>query len=158
MVGFIYHFYSFIKKDFFSKSINFKEKYGNGWVAITGSSEGIGFGFAEQFAKINHKILFISRNEQKLKSAANELSSKYPNATIKYEIFDFNKDYNEEDIQCLKNLFLPYINDEISILFNNVGAFEDGYLIDMKNEDVNKLINVNSKAPVFVSKIRYRAY
>lgn len=153
IIKLIFRVFSFIRTYFFSRPINFKEKYGNGWVVVTGASEGIGFGFAEQFARLNHKVLLISRNEEKLKKAVNELNTKYPNAIIKYEIFDFNRDYNEEDINSLKKILSTYIKEEICILFNNVGTFEGGYLSKMKDEGINKVINVNAKASVFVSKI-----
>ena len=75
IIGFIYSIIILIKiakwfvKYFFPSKVDFKTKYGDGWVLITGGSEGIGFAFAEEFAKQNFKILLISRSEDKLKKA-----------------------------------------------------------------------------------------
>jgi len=39
----------------------------NSWAVITGASEGIGWGFAEQLAKRGFNIVIISRTEKTLK-------------------------------------------------------------------------------------------
>jgi hypothetical protein len=58
--------------------LNLRERYGAGtWVAITGGSHGIGYGFAEEFANMGFNIILIARNQEKLSDAANRLADKY---------------------------------------------------------------------------------
>lgn len=142
---------SWMKKNFFSFSQDLKGKYGDGWVVVTGGSEGIGFAFAEEFAKQNFKILLISRSEGKLKKAKTELEQKYPNTTIEYISFDFNKNYSDEEVKDLESKLNNY--EDISVLINNVGKIVRQNLGDQKNSDINDMINMNIRSMVFTTKI-----
>lgn len=142
------------KKYFLPSSNNLQQKYGNGWVIITGGSEGIGLSFAGTFLEAGYKkILLISRSEQKLKSAQETLSSKHPDAEIKYLSFDFNKDYSSsDDVEELKKA-ISSACDDISILVNNVGTITREKLVDMPDDKIHAMINVNIFSLIFVTKI-----
>ena len=49
------------------------KKYYDGWVVVTGSTDGFGKQIALEFAKRGFNIIQISRNEEKLKKTEAEL-------------------------------------------------------------------------------------
>ncbi len=53
-----------------------KKKYGD-WALIAGASEGIGYSFAEEFAKQGIHLFLIARREDVLKETADKLEKKY---------------------------------------------------------------------------------
>lgn len=142
----------FIYKFIIKPKNKLKEKYGDDWVIITGGSEGIGFGIACSFAKRGHKICIISRSENKLISARDSILKKYPNAIIKYIMYDFNKNFNESEISELESKFNEF-EGKISILVNNVGQITEKVLLEYDNQRINSVINVNIKSIVFLTKI-----
>ena len=143
--------FSWIKKNLFSSSQDLKAKYGDGWVIVTGGSEGIGYAFAEEFAKQNFKICLMARSEEKLKKAKDSLVSKYPGATVTYISFDFNRTFEEKDIKELESILSDY--QDVSVLINNVGKICRINLCDQKNSDINDMININIKSMVHITKI-----
>ena len=76
-------------------SINYKERFGE-WAVITGCTQGIGKGYAEQMAKRGMNIVLISRSQSKLEAVASELSNKY------------GKFLCNNYLVILKNIFLFY--------------------------------------------------
>lgn len=50
---------------------DFKERYGaHSWAVITGGSDGIGLGFAEELAEKGFNICIMARNNEKMKKTA----------------------------------------------------------------------------------------
>ena len=59
---------------FLLKELNLIERYGKGtWALITGSTDGIGFGFARNLAKRGFNIVLCARNPEKLKKRKKEI-------------------------------------------------------------------------------------
>lgn len=102
-------------------SEQFKPKE-NSWAVITGSTDGIGLAYAQDFLKRGYNLLLISRNPDKLNNVKEELESKY-NKKGK-EIRVYAADFSKTDIY-------PGIEKElkrlprIDILINNVGMSYD---------------------------------
>ena len=149
----IYNFVSWIYKSFLLPPVDFKKEYGDGWAVITGGSDGIGFAFAEEFLKQNLKICIIARNEEKIKKVIEQLKEKYKNGNVKYIVWDFDKRYTNEEINELKNKFSSELNNDISILYNNVGNVARGKLTELSNEEIQTMFNINIAAPTFITKI-----
>ena len=60
---FLTHFYY---RYTFNK-LEFKERYGaNCWALITGFTEGIGYSFAQEFAKLKYNLVLVGRNKTKI--------------------------------------------------------------------------------------------
>lgn len=102
----------------FTSKADFK-KYQGSWAIITGSTDGIGLGYCEFFAKQGINIIQISRTPSKLTQVATDLNSKY-GVQVKNIARDFS--------QCTKDpkkFFTEIFNEigdlDVKILVNNVG-------------------------------------
>jgi 17beta-estradiol 17-dehydrogenase / very-long-chain 3-oxoacyl-CoA reductase len=58
------------------------ESFNHGWVAITGATDGIGRGFADEFAARGFKVILISRNLDKLRSVSADIQRVTDNRNI----------------------------------------------------------------------------
>ena len=96
-------------------------KYGKGsWVIITGSTDGIGKGFAYSLAKQGFNIVSISRTPSKLSELSTDLTSKYG-----IKVLDIAKDFSEctkDPIQFYSDIYSKTSGLDVSILINNVGT------------------------------------
>lgn len=104
-------------------------------IIITGASDGLGASIARELKGEN--LILISRNEEKLKTLANELN-------CKYYVCDL-KDYNS-----IENI-VKQIND-VDILINNAGIWLAGDLEENTFEQISDCIDVNTKAPIYMTK------
>lgn len=133
-------------------------KYGQGsWAAVTGSTDGIGLGFARTLAKYGFNIVLISRNPEKLAKTAEEISRLH-SVQVRTVVADFSK--------CTENPseFFGRIDEEtrdldVSILVNNVGLASLGrfHEIDV-NQGIIGLMHVNTWPMVYLSKIFLRRF
>ncbi|EMC96926.1 hypothetical protein BAUCODRAFT_147123 [Baudoinia panamericana UAMH 10762] len=94
------------------------------WALITGSSDGIGKGFAEEFCQRGFNVILHGRNETKLNNLRTTLLAQYPGRQIRILVFDVSHDLNDPTklptaIAALKDL-------KIRILVNNVAALPLG--------------------------------
>ena len=159
-IGILFSLYMLIKlfkwiyKYFLLSIPDFKKKYGDGYVIITGGSSGIGFSFAKQFIKLNFKILLISSNQQKLIKAKQELEK--INSTQKVQIlaFNLNQPFDDKTIEEFDKKITGILSgEEISILINNAGVITRKYLCDVSDEQIRSMIYVNSISVTFLTKI-----
>ena len=90
-------------------------------VIITGASKGIGKAIAEIFAANGHNLFLCSRGEVTLYKTVEELTTKFPAATIKAKPFDLSK---KEQAIAFGNWCLSFAVPDI--LINNAGLFEPG--------------------------------
>ena len=149
------NFFQWTYKHFISSLFNndLASKYGKDWVIITGGSSGIGLSFAKQFTKLGFKVLIISSNETKLTNVKTELLNLYENSTVDYIQYDFNRKYTEDEVTNLSKLIKEKTEGNISILINNVGALKRDHLLNLTNEEINKMININVTSVTFLTKI-----
>ncbi len=107
---------------------------------ITGASRGIGRKIALQFAKEGANIVLNYRSSEeealKLKEELDKLGSN--TLIIKADVSNF--DEAENLIKEAKNTF-----GKVDILVNNAGITKDTLLIRMKEEDFDKVIEINLK-------------
>jgi len=101
----------------------YKYKHNNQdpWAFVSGSSDGIGLGLAQELASSGFNIILHGRNPTKLEAAKNSILSEHPNIQVRYIIADICLPGNQlltkiqEIIDQLKDLHL-------TILINNVGG------------------------------------
>jgi short-subunit dehydrogenase len=86
------------------------------WVLITGATQGIGYEFARQFAAAGWQMVFVARDEARLREVADELSARH-GVTIKTMVKDLS--YSTAAQEIFDELQREQI--VISILVNNAG-------------------------------------
>lgn len=120
----------------------FTKKYGQ-WAIITGSTDGIGLGFAKDLASRGHSIVIVGRNDKKLTNTKLELEQ-VPNVgqviTVKIDM----SDASIENYQRARKIIDPD-NRDIGILINNAGlAPEITCRFHNHNEQYDRdIVNVN---------------
>jgi len=108
-------------------------------VVVTGSSRGIGKAIAQGFFNQACKIALISRCEEDLKLAQNEIGNNSENVKIyPCDISSF------EEVQ---NVFKNIISDfgVIDVLVNNAGLTKDNLVLRIKEQDWDMVLDVNLK-------------
>lgn len=111
------------------------------WALVTGATDGIGFGFAEELSERGFNVFLHGRNREKLSRRQEELQVKFPN--IKYKIIVSDAANIHEDV----NLILNEIGDaSLTVLVNNVGGENQSYrgLTELSYQDVRTTINTNA--------------
>lgn len=122
-----------------------QEKYGNGWVVLTGGTSGIGLSFAQQLSKAGYNICIISRDKQKLTSTCQDLET-YNGVKTKHIQYDFADSFDENSITQLKQKINDTLgNENVSILINNVGIqnTSDSYYKFLKPKELINYVSVN---------------
>ena len=130
------------------------KKYGIGsWALITGSTDGIGLGFAKVLAKNGFNIILVSRTPEKLEKVAEDLR------THSVEVLTIAKDMSK----CPENPteFFTDIDNrtrdlDVSILVNNVGIGHPGYFHETSPQEVLNQNALNLWPIVYLSKIFIR--
>lgn len=133
------------------KSVNLK-KYGPGsWAVITGSTDGIGKGFAEELAKQGFNIYQIARNPDKLMDCEAELISKY-SVQVFSRTWDFLK--CSPHLETFTQVITQDLSDkDVSILVNNVGAVKPGYFHEASLPKLNEMLTLNCMPIVYISRL-----
>jgi len=123
---------------------DFKSKYGP-WALVAGASEGLGAAYAEALAKRGLNLVLIARRLEKLETLSNELKNKYP-IEIKYHALDL------ADSAQTKS-FVAQLEINIGLLVYNAAFAPIGYFENISGENLEKIVDVNIKAPLLLSKL-----
>ena len=104
---------------------------------VTGASQGIGRGVALALAKAGAKVALAARNEEKLKSVVDEISSAGGEAAaFKIDVA------NEEEIKSGVKAAIERFG-KVDILVNNAGVTRDTLVMRMKRADWDAVLNTN---------------
>jgi 17beta-estradiol 17-dehydrogenase / very-long-chain 3-oxoacyl-CoA reductase len=141
----------FINLAFFSHLDINQFKYG--WVAITGASDGIGKGFAQELYNQGFKLILIARNPEKLAQTREEIEQKGTSTTtpeVEIVVADFSTSHHnpEEFYTQLASHLSRY---EISVLINNVGVMYRDSLETQDLKDIESMLAVNLYPMTFLS-------
>ena len=118
--------------------INFEGKK----ILITGATGGIGNSLIKKFVSLNGTVLATGTNIEKL----DVLKDEFPNIhTLKFDISDHTKidEFIENASSQLSGL---------DILVNNAGITKDNLSLRMKNEEWQKVIDINLTSTFYLSK------
>ena len=111
-------------------------------ILVTGATGGIGGAIVNNFLSLDATVLGTGTNAEKLDS----LKSKYPNLLT--EQFDISKhDKIEEFIDKIYSSM-----NGLDILVNNAGVTKDNLSLRMKNEEWQKVIDVNLTSTFYLCK------
>lgn len=115
-------------------------------VIITGASEGVGAATARQFAAAGAKLMLVARGKKKLEAIAEELRDK-----TEVQIFAMDVADTDACVNVFKKTDFEF--GRVDILVNNAGFHSRGDVTDVSWEDLGKMIDVNLKAPIILSRI-----
>ncbi len=114
---------------------------------VTGGSRGIGRAIAEALADDGYQILltYVSR-PQEAEAVVAELRAKGAQAACTC--------LNVSDADAVCAFFRDNVKDKVNLacLVNNAGITKDGFLIRMKDEDFDAVINVNLRGTFVASR------
>ncbi|MDA9721355.1 3-oxoacyl-ACP reductase FabG [Candidatus Pelagibacter sp.] len=119
--------------------INLKDKN----IILTGATGGIGTSILDVLVNAGANILATGTNETKLEN----INNKYKNVEVKKMDLTQHADI-EEFINYSDNLF----KNKIDILINNAGITKDNLAIRMKDDEWQKVIDVNLTSTFLLSK------
>ena len=111
-------------------------------ILVTGATGGIGGAIVSNFLSLDATVLGTGTNGEKL----NLLKSKYP--SLLTEQFDISK---HEKIEEFINKVYSSM-DGLDILVNNAGLTNDNLSLRMKNEEWQKIIDINLTSTFYLSK------
>jgi hypothetical protein len=96
------------------------------YALITGGSSGIGYAYAEEWARKGYNILIVSNREDLNAEAQNRLQTQFPNQQIRTRYQDLTLP------EAAQDLFDYCENEEllVEVLVNNAGMFYFGAAID----------------------------
>ena len=118
--------------------INFKNKK----ILITGATGGIGEYLVKKFISLDGEVLVTGTNEKKLENLKNEISNR---KVIKFDLS------NHSEIESFVNDAISKLNG-IDVLVNNAGITADNLSLRMKNEEWQKVIDINLTSTFYLCK------
>jgi len=116
-------------------------------IVITGSSKGIGFALAKEFAKNGDQIIISSRNQDSVNRAIDEIKTIFPETEIYGTTCDVTK---SEEIEALVNFSDGKLSG-IDIWINNAGTsgFYYGNLTNWGNETLDQVVKTNILGTIY---------
>ncbi len=115
----------------------------NGYCSIvTGAGQGIGFALSKGLAHRGSHLVLVDLNAEKLEQAAEELRSiGVKVATVATDVSA--EDAPEQMIEAAKSL-----SDRIDVLINNAGIMGYATMLDITEEQWDKMYGINLRAPM----------
>jgi len=120
--------------------------FNNKTVIITGGSEGVGAATARMFAEAGANLMLVARNKKNLDAIAEELRPK-----TRVEVFAMDVSDAEACVDVFKKTAFEF--GGVDVLVNNAGYHKRGNVEDVEATDLGKMIDVNLKAPIMLSRI-----
>ena len=112
-------------------------------IILTGATGGIGHSILENLIFTGANVLATGTNEDKL----NLIKEKYKN--IRTEKFDIS---NHSEIENFINKANESLGGKVDVLINNARITRDNLSIRMKDEEWNKVIDINLTSTFLLSK------
>jgi len=117
------------------------------WALITGASDGIGLGIAEELSRQGFNIILHGRNEGKLNAVSSHLGSKFPER--QYRLLVADAATFPPTSSAYTELLAPVKDLNITVLVNNVGNVGGvtnksiRSVADWPDDEVEALMNIN---------------
>ena len=118
--------------------MNFKNKK----ILVTGATGGIGDSIVKKFLSLDASVLGTGTNNEKLEA----LKKNYPKIeTVKFDISE-----HEKIDDFIENVFSKL--GGLDILINNAGITKDNLSLRMKNDEWQKIIDINLSSTFYLCK------
>ncbi|MCJ1318006.1 hypothetical protein MMC15_003333 [Xylographa vitiligo] len=133
--------YSFLRPSSLPK---FQHGPKDSWALITGASDGIGYGFAEELSAHGFNVILHGRNKLKLEKCAAKLAQDFPSRKFRSFVADASagSSPSEESLKLISDI-------QLTIVINNVGGTHPlsapfKSLEEHTPEEIEKVINLNA--------------
>lgn len=93
---------------------------GSPWALVTGASDGIGVGFAEELASQGFNVILHGRNAEKLQTVSETLQAQFPGRKFKILVLDAVQDAGNVD--KIQAALAEFKDLNLKVLINNVGG------------------------------------
>lgn len=93
---------------------------GSPWALVTGASDGIGVGFAEELAWQGFNVILHGRNAEKLQTVSETLQAQFPGRKFKILVLDAVQDAGNVD--KIQAALAEFKDLNLKVLINNVGG------------------------------------
>jgi len=114
-------------------------------VLITGASRGIGLAIANKLAN-QYELILHATNEQ-------SFTRPIPNSSI------ISADFSDpEQVTAFCKRLKKEHGDELYAIINNAGVTLDNSIIFQSEKDIDKMLNVNLKAPIMICKTAMKIF
>lgn len=136
----LYYLGHYLYLMFLCKELPLLKRYGSkSWALITGSTDGIGWNFANSLGSRGFNIILTGRSKEKLTERAAELRKAFSGIDVDTVQVDFAEDDQVDNfLGSLKST-----TKDISVLVNNVGTLCSSRMGDGAPADLKKAIKVN---------------
>jgi 17beta-estradiol 17-dehydrogenase / very-long-chain 3-oxoacyl-CoA reductase len=139
------------------KALNrFSSPNGTSWALITGSSDGIGKGFAEELCSRGINVILHGRNESKLDTVRKQLLEQWPKRQTRILVLDASADASDD--YKLQEAARSLEDIELRILVNNVGG--NGSVTPLwaplsarSSSDVGQFIDINARFATEITRV-----
>ena len=112
-------------------------------IILTGATGGIGSAILDKIYSLKANVIATGTNKDKL----DKIENKYKGVIVKK--FDLS---DHSSIEAFVDDCNNYFNEKIDILINNAGITQDNLSIRMKDEEWNKVININLSSTFLLTK------
>lgn len=121
-----------------------RKRFSDKHVLVTGGARGIGYEIASQFVNEGAQLTIFDSHEKNLRAAEKNLTEK--GATVTSEVVDISQ--REAVFEAVEK---AEKKEPIDILINNAGIAKETSFLDIKEEDWNRIIDVNLTGMFHVS-------
>jgi 17beta-estradiol 17-dehydrogenase / very-long-chain 3-oxoacyl-CoA reductase len=123
---------------------------GSPWALVTGASDGIGLGFAEELASQGFNVILHGRNAQKLQTVSSTLQAQFPGRKFKILVLDAVQDAG--DNEKIQTALAEFKDLDLKVLINNVGGMAGPkptfrQFSEMDPSLINAWIDINLRFP-----------
>jgi len=117
-------------------------------VLVTGASRGLGLAIAERLAREGYRVIALARADSEARQAAAQDAKAQGAGEILFRAFDLG------EIDAIP-AFVRQLRAELGPLYglvNNAGIGTEGLLANMPDAEIERLIRINTLAPIVLSK------
>ena len=119
------------------------------WALVTGASDGIGFGIAQELATNGFNVILQGRNPGKLEKTKIQLEGEFKSVQFRIAVLNASSATSQQ----IEDLVVSLDSLNLTILVNNVGGGATVQALEKNTaEELDFLINVNARFPAQLTK------